>query len=159
MSKRTSMPPFEYWFTSTTLTLWIAVVAAIGSLWVAINGSWQVSVKEQNRIAAEQVIKRSREETLGAVLAVSADADQLAYTQITDQTPYDEWKRRADEFWTSAQRRLKPVLTPAEFANAFAPASPSAFMFANALDDAHSQYMRRLTELAARLRNVALKYT
>jgi hypothetical protein len=153
------MPPIEYWFTSTTLTLWIAVVAAIGSLWVAITGDWQAAVKEQNRIAAEQVIKRTREEALGAILSVSSDADQLAYAQVTDQTEYDKWKRRADEFWISAQQRLKPVLTPAEFANAFAPTSQSALTLAKAINDEHSLNIRRLTELAARLRNVALKYT
>jgi hypothetical protein len=93
------MPPFEYWFTSTTLTLWIAVVAAVGSLWVAISSDWHAAVKEQNRIAAEQAIQRSRQETLLTVLAVSDDADQLASTQVTDQTQYNEWKRRADAFW------------------------------------------------------------
>lgn len=151
------MPPIDYWFTSTTLTLWIAVMAASASLWVAINGDWQASVKEQNRIVAEQVIQKSREETLGAVLSVSAEADQLAYMQ-TDQNEYADWKERADDFWTSAQRRLKPVLTTAEFANAFAPANPSAFYFAHANDGAHNEYLRKLTELAARLRNIALKY-
>jgi hypothetical protein len=152
------MPPFDYWFTSTTLTLWIAIVAALGSLWVAINGDWQAAVKEQGRIAAEQIIRTAREETLGAILTVSADADQMAYAQIADQAQYDEWRKRADAFWSSAERRLRAHLTAAEFANAFAPTNPSAFMFANAINDAHSQYMRALTELAARLRNIALKY-
>ncbi|MEX0955270.1 MAG: hypothetical protein WDZ83_08680 [Rhizobiaceae bacterium] len=152
------MPPFEYWFTSTTLTLWIAIVAAIGSLWVAISGDWRAAVREQNRITAEQTMQRSREATLGAVLDVSADADKLAYTQVTDHPQYNGWKQQVDEFWISAQQRLKPVLTPAEFANAFAPANPSAFIFNSAIDDAHNLEMRRLTELAARLRNVALKY-
>lgn len=151
------MPPFEYWFTSTTLTLWIAVVAAVGSLWVAINGDWQVSVREQNRIVAEQTLQRSREETLGAVLDVSAEADQLAYMQVT-QGEYANWKKAADEFWSSAELRLKPILTSAEFANAFAPANPSAFVFAHAQDNDHNDDLRRLTELASRLRNVALKY-
>ena len=151
------MPPIDYWFTSNTLTLWIAVMAATGSLWVAINGDWQSSVKEQNRIAAEQAVQKSRAETLGAVLTVSADADQLAYMPVGDQTAYDNWRKRADEFWVAAQQRLKPVLTTAEFATAFAP-NPSAFMFANAVSDSHSQYMSKLTDLASRLRSIALKY-
>ncbi|WP_193177855.1 hypothetical protein [Oricola nitratireducens] len=152
------MPPLEYWFTSTTVTLWVAVLAATLSLWVAINGDWQAAVREQSRIESEQAIKKSREETLGAVLAVSGDADRLAYTQVADQAQYEAWKQKADEFWNAAKRRLKPALTPAEFANAFAPANPSAFMFGHALNDAHNEYVRRLTELAARLRNIALKY-
>lgn len=151
------MPPFEYWFTSTTLTLWIAVMAALASIWVAINGDWQAAVKEQTRIATEQTAQRVREETLGAVLSVSADADRLAYTQLVEEQ-YGSWKKQADDFLASAQRGLKPVLTAAEFANAFAPENPTALVFANALDDAHNQYIIQLTELAARLRNIALKY-
>lgn len=154
------MPPLEYWFTSSTLTLWVAVLAATLSLWVAINGDWKAAVREQNRVATEQSIKRSREETLSAVLAVSGNADQLAYTHVKNiESHLGDWKARADEFWNSSMDILQPVLTPAEFANAFAPAVPSAFIFAHTLDDGHNDYVRKLTELATRLRNVALKYT
>ncbi|MDV3252565.1 hypothetical protein DevBK_14590 [Devosia sp. BK] len=140
------------------MTLWIAFVAAIGALWVAINGDWQASVREQNRIAAEQIIQRSREETLSAVLTLSAESDQLAYKQIVDEPEYEGWRQQADIFWASAKQRLAPLLTPAEFANAFAPANPSAFNPANAFDDSHGLEIRMLTEFAARLRSISLKY-
>lgn len=151
------MPPIEYWFTSTTLTLWIAVLAAIGSLWVAINGDWQASVRDQNRIAEEKAIQTARQTTLAAVLAVSAESDQLAYAPVKE-AEYDEWKQESGKFMTAAQGRLMPLLTTAEFAHAFAPTSSSAFWFAHALDDEHNEKMKRLTELATRLRNIALKY-
>jgi hypothetical protein len=151
------MPPIEYWFTSSTLTLWIAVLAAIGSLWVAINGDWQASVKEQDRVAAEQMYQQAREFTLGEVLSVSADADRLAYMQVNEEI-YEGWKTNVDKFLEASSQRLKPVLTAAELAAVFAPASPSAYIFASSLSDEHSQYMLRLTEVASRLRNVALKY-
>jgi len=151
------MPPFEYWFTSTTVTLWVAILAAMLSLWVAINSDWQAAVREQNRIAAETTLQRSREETLGAVLDVSAVADRIAYTHVTEDQ-HDNWNKRVDEFMAYGQQRLKPVLTTAEFANVFAPPNPSAFMFAHAIGEEHNAYILKLTEIAARLRNIALKY-
>ena len=156
-SRESGVPPFEYWFTSTTLTLWIAVLASIASLWVAINGDWQTAVKEQSRIAAEQASQRQREQTLAVVLEVGAEADQIAYAHVSDETQLNAWRDKSDKFWIVARDRLGAVLTTAEFANVFAP-NPSAFVFGSAINELHSQHMQRLTDLAARLRNVALKY-
>jgi len=137
--------------------LWVAVVAAILSLLVAIRGEWQTAVREQTRISAEQAVQKARQETLVTVLDISAEADQLAYKQI-DQAEYEAWKSQADGLWNSAQQRLKPLLPPVEFAGVFAPTNPSPIVLSRAANNDHNDYVLRLTELATRLRNLALKY-